>query len=84
MRLPEEFEEQNNGKPVVYMFAGVCVFIVLLFAIMLLINIEPKSTITQANKDKTNVNTNQTENKDTDSTDEKSDLVSEDLDVWGM
>ena len=41
MRLPEEFEEQNNGKPVVYMFAGVCVFIALLLAVMIWINIEP-------------------------------------------
>ena len=36
MRLPEDFEEQNTGKPVIYMFVGVCTFIVLLFAVMMI------------------------------------------------
>ena len=79
MRLPEDFEEQNNGKPVVYMFAGVCVFIVLLFAVMLFLNMEPRT-------DKNNDTDDQLKAEDTvikDSKD-KSQLVSEDLDFWGM
>ena len=83
MRLPEEFEEQNNGKPVVYMFAGVCVFIALLFAVMILINIEPKKTTGQLNADKTNAGTVQT-GDNTGDTDTKSELVSDDLDFWEM
>ena len=83
MRLPEEFEEQNNGKPVVYMFAGVCVFIVLLFAVMIWINIEPKKTTEQLNTDKTNAGTVQT-GDNTGDTDTKSELVSDDLDFWEM
>ena len=83
MRLPEEFEEQNNGKPVVYMFAGVCVFIVLLFAVMIWINIEPKKTTEQLNTDKTNAGTVQT-GDNTGDTEAKSDLVSDDLDFWEM
>ena len=83
MRLPEEFEEQNNGKPVVYMFAGVCVFIALLFAVMIWINIEPKKTTEQLNTDKTNAGTVQT-GDNTGDTEAKSDLVSDDLDFWEM
>ena len=51
MRLPEDFEEQNTGKPVIYMFVGVCTFIVLLFAIMMILNMEPRKT---NNKETTN------------------------------
>ena len=83
MRLPEEFEEQNNGKPVVYMFAGGCVFIALLFAVMIWINIEPKKTTEQLNTDKTNAGTVQT-GDNTGDTEAKSDLVSDDLDFWEM
>ncbi len=79
MRLPEDFEEQNNGKPVVYMFAGVCTFIVLLFAVMLILNMEPKKTPDKKTEDKTNVVENDKSDNET-----KSDLVSEDLDFWGM
>ena len=44
MRLPEDFEEQNTGKPVIYMFIGVCVFVVVLFAVMMILNMEPRKT----------------------------------------
>lgn len=84
MRLPEEFEEQNTGKPVVYMFAGVCVFIVLLFTVMILINIEPKKTTGQQKDNNTNVSSDQTVDNSNDNGDSKSDLVSDDLDFWEM
>ncbi|MBQ8040618.1 MAG: glycoside hydrolase family 25 protein, partial [Lachnospiraceae bacterium] len=79
MRLPEDFEEQNTGKPVVYMFAGVCTFIVLLFTVMLILNMEPKKTPDKITEDKTSVVENDTPNNES-----KSDLVSDDLDFWGM
>ena len=79
MRLPEDFEEQNTGKPVIYMFIGVCVFVVVLFAVMMILNMEPRKT--------TNEETKSTENSEdtvTQTDETKSDLVSEDLDFWGM
>ena len=79
MRLPEDFEEQNTGKPVIYMFVGVCTFIVVLFAVMMILNMEPRKT--------TNEETKTTENSEdpvTQTDETKSDLVSEDLDFWGM
>ena len=79
MRLPEDFEEQNTGKPVIYMFVGVCTFIVLLFAIMMILNMEPRKT----NNKETNSTVN-SESVDTQTNETKSDLVSEDLDFWGM
>lgn len=81
MRLPEDYEEQNTGKPVVYMFAGVCTFIVLLFAVMMILNAKPQKTQNTGTNDKTNVVENETSNNDSNT---KSDLVSEDLDFWGM
>ena len=75
MRLPEEFEEQNTGKPVVYMFAGVCTFIVLLFAVVMFLNAEPKK-----NSSKVDEETDVAETE----TQEKSNLVAEDLDFWDM
>lgn len=81
MRLPEDYEEQNTGKPVVYMFAGVCTFIVFLFAVVMLINAEPK----RQNDTKTTNQTNVADNDATDTgTDTKSDLVADDLDFWDM
>lgn len=79
MRLPEDFEEQNNGKPVIYMFAGVCTFIVLLFAVVMLINAEPNRN----KKTDDNKQTTVTENENPD-TEEKSNLVADDLDFWDM
>ena len=79
MRLPEDFEEQNTGKPVIYMFVGVCTFIVVLFAVMMILNMEPRKT--------NNKETNSTANSEgavTQTDETKSDLVSEDLDFWGM
>lgn len=84
MRLPEDYEEQNNGKPVVYMFAGVCTFIVLLFAVMLFINLEPKKMSNNGTDDKNSVVSSETANANDNSNSSKSDLVSEDLDFWGM
>ena len=81
MRLPEDYEEQNTGKPVVYMFAGVCTFIVLLFAVMMILNAKPQKTQNTGTNDKTNVVENETSNNDSNT---KSDLVSDDLDFWGM
>ena len=81
MRLPEEFEEQNNGKPVIYMFAGVCTFIVLLFAVVMLINAEPNRSKNKDDDKHTTVA--DTENSSTDS-EEKSNLVADDLDFWDM
>ena len=83
MRLPEELEEQNNGKPVVYMFAGVCTFIVLLFAVMIFLNLEPRKTPEQTNDDKTNTGSELTHQTD-DGGGSKNNLVSDDLDFWGM
>lgn len=83
MRLPEELEEQNNGKPVVYMFAGVCTFIVLLFAVMIFLNLEPRKTPEQTNDDKTNTGNELTHQTD-DGGGSKNNLVSDDLDFWGM
>jgi len=79
MRLPEDFEEQNTGKPVIYMFVGVCTFIVLLFAVMMILNMEPRKTSNKTDKDTTS-------NEETDklNNETKSDLVSDDLDFWDM
>lgn len=77
MRLPEEFEEQTSGKPVVYMFVGVCTFIVLLFAVMIFINFEPK-------KVSTDIDGGEISDAKDDDSGSKSDLVAEDLDFWGM
>ena len=82
MRLPEDFEEQNNGKPVVYMFAGVCTFIVLLFTVMLILNMEPKKSPDKITDNKSDVAENDA--PDTSISESKSDLVSDDLDFWGM
>lgn len=82
MRLPEDFEEQNNGKPVVYMFAGVCTFIVLLFTVMLILNMEPKKSPDKITDNKSDVAENDA--TDTSISESKSDLVSDDLDFWGM
>lgn len=79
MRLPEDYEEQNTGKPVIYMFAGVCTFIVLLFAIVMLINAEPKKNNTSKTQDTTNVTENETGEDQI-----KSNLVADDLDFWDM
>ena len=81
MRLPEEFEEQNNGKPVVYMFAGVCTFIVLLFVVVLFINAEPDRDKKKGNDAQTNVTQNDNEDSDNSG---KSELVADDLDFWDM
>lgn len=81
MRLPEEFEEQNNGKPVVYMFAGVCTFIVLLFVVVLFINAEPDRDKKKENDAQTNVTQNDNEDSDNSG---KSELVADDLDFWDM
>ncbi len=81
MRLPEEFEEQNNGKPVVYMFAGVCTFIVLLFVVVLFINAEPDRDKKKENDAQTNVTQN---DNDTSDNSGKSELVADDLDFWDM
>lgn len=79
MRLPEEFEEQNNGKPVTYMFAGVCTFIVLLFAIMMFMNVKPeRKQMADSTGKKDPIENNVSD------TDTKSDLVSDDLDFWDM
>ena len=81
MRLPEDFEEHNNGKPLVYMFAGVCTFIVLLFAVVMIMNNQP------IRKNKENINKDQQitlDSNENDKTEEKSDLVAEDLDFWDM
>ena len=80
MRLPEEFEESNNGKPMIYMFAGVCAFIVLLFAVMIMVNAEPgkKSQV------KTDTASDVIQEDNTESAGNKSELVSDDLDFWGM
>lgn len=80
MRLPEEFEEQNNGKPVIYMFAGVCTFIVLLFAVVMIINAEPSKNKKTDDK-QTAIADNENTSNDTE---EKSNLVAEDLDFWDM
>lgn len=79
MRLPEEYEEKNTGKPMIYMFAGVCVFIVALFSIVFFMNREPK----RQEKDDTQ---NLVENSDdtTQTEEEKSNLVADDLDFWNM
>lgn len=79
MRLPEEYEEKNTGKPMIYMFAGVCVFIVALFSIVFFMNREPK----RQQKDDTK---NLVENSDdtTQTEEEKSNLVADDLDFWNM
>ena len=81
MRLPEEFEEQNDGKPVVYMFAGVCTFIVLLFVVVLFINAEPDRDKKKENDAQTNVTQNDNEDSDNSG---KSELVADDLDFWDM
>ena len=81
MRLPEDFEEHNNGKPLVYMFAGVCTFIVLLFVVVMMMNSQP------IRKNKENINKDQQitlDSNENDKTEEKSDLVAEDLDFWDM
>lgn len=78
MKLPEEFEENNTGKPVVYMFAGVCTFIVLLFAIVMFMNAEPKKKTSEADE-QTKVAENEEQENDI-----KSDLVADDLDFWDM
>lgn len=79
MRLPEEYEEKNTGKPVVYMFAGVCVFIVLLFSIVFFMNAEPKKS-----KTKDTLNQTVADNETEGNTEVKSNLVAEDLDFWDM
>ncbi len=84
MRLPEEFEEQNTGKPVVYMFAGVCTFIVLLFAVMIFINLEPKKTTANGTDDKAGVVNGENTDTNEHNSGSKSELVSDDLDFWGM
>lgn len=84
MRLPEEFEEQNTGKPVVYMFAGVCTFIVLLFAVMIFINLEPDRTNNHSTDDKSGIVNDDNLGTDDSNSGTKSDLVSDDLDFWGM
>lgn len=79
MRLPEDYEEQNTGKPVTYMLAGVCTFIVLLFLVMLILNIDKpmaKGKDTSQNKE---ANIHNTEDSDI-----KSNLVADDLDFWDM
>lgn len=79
MRLPEDYEEKNTGKPVVYMFAAVCTFIVILFAIVFFMNNEPRR--------KTTVNDDRSQNEVEDTNevvDTKSDLVADDLDFWDM
>lgn len=81
MRLPEDFEEQNNGKPVIYMFAGVCTFIVLLFAVVMFINAEPNSNKKKDDDKQTTIADNENSSADTE---EKSNLVAEDLDFWDM
>lgn len=81
MRLPEEFEEQNNGKPVIYMFAGVCTFIVLLFVVVLFINAEPDRN--KKKEDDAQANVTQNDNQASDNS-EKSELVADDLDFWDM
>ena len=83
MRLPEEYEEQNTGKPVVYMFVGVCTFIILLFAVMMFINFEPKKTTDNVNGDKIPIVNGENTTNDSNS-ESKSELVSDDLDFWGM
>lgn len=84
MRLPEEFEEQNTGKTVVYMFAGVCTFIVLLFAVMIFINLEPDRTNNHSTDDKSGIVNGDNLGTDDSNSGTKSDLVSDDLDFWGM
>ena len=79
MRLPEEYEEKNTGKPVVYMFAGVCAFIVLLFSIVFFMNAEPKKS-----KTKDTLNQTVADNETEGNTEVKSNLVAEDLDFWDM
>lgn len=81
MRLPEDFEEQNNGKPVIYMFAGVCTFIVLLFAVVMIINAEPDGNKKSDADKQTAVTENESQNSDNE---EKSNLVADDLDFWDM
>lgn len=84
MRLPEDFEEQNTGKPVIYMFAGVCTFIVLLFVVMLLMNVEPNRTSNQNREDNSTTAKNEESAKESDLQNSKTDLVSDDLDFWDM
>ena len=84
MRLPEDFEEQNTGRPVMYMFAGVCTFIVLLFVIMLLMNVEPKRSANKNTEDDSTTVKNETLDKESDLLASNSNLISDDLDFWNM
>ncbi len=83
MRLSEEYDEQNTGKPIVYMFAGVCVFIVLLFAVMLFINAEPRKNKNDDSQDIVTDNKTEENEKD-DEKNNSSGLVAGDLDFWDM
>lgn len=81
MRLPEEYEEKNTGKPVMYMFTGVCVFIVFLFAIVFFLNKEPKRKQTGEMQGSVETSEGDIAQK---VDEEKSNLVAEDLDFWNM
>ncbi len=81
MRLPEEYDDKNAKKPVTYMFAGVCIFIVVLFAIVFFMNTEPKrKNNVQNDSDK---NQQIVQDRD-DSSYTSSGLVADDLDFWNM
>lgn len=77
MRLPEEFEEENNQKPVKYMFVGVCTFILLLFLVVFIANIPQKDKKNEKDDTK-DLKESAVEEQ------EKSSLVADDLDFWGM
>lgn len=92
MRLPDENEEKGPGPSMISMTIGVCAFIVLILAVVLIVNRQS----TGKGKESTQSGNEQTvlENeagsdsgyasKDTDELISGSTLVSDDLDFWGM